>query len=244
MLQLVKHLKGHSGATVSLYKENNEYYVIKENYARARESVGLLRDLPFPTPTVYEVSDNRVVMEYINGLDMKTYLEAADTNQIDMLVDFLSEYITYCLNNSVMYDYNQEVLLKKQSIKKHINLEKLNFNTNLNKSIIHGDLTLENILFYNNQFYFIDANPTDLDSIVFDVNKLRQDLDCLWFVRNEKNQLHFKIICAKIKEKLEKRFPDLFDDKIFIFMLSRILPYTKDRVTKNFLKKEINKLWQ
>lgn len=244
MLQLVKHLKGHSGATVSLYKEDSEYFVIKENYARARESVDLLNALPFPTPTVYEVSDNRIVMEYINGLDIKTYLEAADTNQIEMLVDFLSEYITYCLNNSVMYDYNQEVLSKKQSIKKHINLEKLNFNTNLNKSIIHGDFTLENILYYNNQFYFIDANPTDLDSIVFDVNKLRQDLDCLWFVRNEKNQLHFKIICAKIKEKLEKRFPDLFDDKIFIFMLSRILPYTKDRVTKNFLKKEINKLWQ
>lgn len=243
-MQLVKHLKGHSGATVSLYRENHEYYVVKENYGRAMESVDLLRALPFPTPAVYEVSDSRIVMEYINGLDMKSYLEAADNNQIDKLVEFLSEYICFCIKNSTVHDYKKEVIRKKKSLKKHINLDSLTFDTMLNKSIIHGDLTLENILYYNNQFYFIDANPTELDSVIFDVNKLRQDLDSLWFVRNEKNQLHFRIVCTKIKRMLHERFPNLFNDDIFIFMLSRILPYTKDIKTKNFLKKEIDNLWQ
>ncbi len=243
-MQLVKHLKGHSGALVSLYREKQEYYVVKENYAKAMESVRLLRALPFPTPIVYEVSESRIVMQHINGLDMKSYLEAADNNKIDKLVHFLSEYISYCIKNSTTYDYDEEVRHKKESLKKYINLDNLSFDTILNKSIIHGDLTLENILYYNNQFYFIDANPTELDSVLFDVNKLRQDLDSLWFVRNEKNQLHFKIVCSKIKSKLEERFPGIFNDKIFIFMLSRILPYTKDIKTKSFLKKEIDKLWQ
>lgn len=243
-MQLVKHLKGHSGATVSLYRQKEEYYVVKENYHKATESVRLLDALPFPTPRVYEVSESRIVMQYINGLDMKSYLETANNNEIEKLVDFLSEYISFCIENSSMYDYDKEVKDKKNLLKKHINLHDLSFDTFLNKGIIHGDLTLENILYYNNQFYFIDANPTELDSIFFDVNKLRQDLDSLWFVRNEKNLLHFRIVCAKIKSKLQERFAHIFNDKIYIFMLSRILPYTKDQKTKRFLEKEINKLWQ
>jgi len=96
MLKFVKHLKGHSGATVSLYEEDNEYFVVKENYAKARESVEILNALPFPTPYVYEVTDDKIVMEYINGQDMASYLESATEKDVEKLIDFITEYIEWC----------------------------------------------------------------------------------------------------------------------------------------------------
>lgn len=242
-MQLVKHLKGHSGANVSLYCDGSAQYVIKDNYVKARESVALLNNLPFYTPEVYEVTNDRIVMEYLNGIDMKTYLFNADNASIDKLINFISSYIDYCISVSVKYDFVNEIQEKKTNLKRYIDLSELSFNTKLPQSIIHGDFTLDNIMYYKDKFYLIDANPTELNSIYFDINKLCQDLDCLWFVRNETNKLHFKLICTKIKQQLLSKYPDIFDNNIIIFMLSRILPYTTDDKTRNFLTKEIDKLW-
>ena len=245
-MHLVKHLKGHSGATVSLYKDQDTYKVVKENYNKARESVEILRSLPFSTPAVYEVTDNKIVMEYISGQDMASYLLSASEREINNLIEFLSNYINWCLDNSEQYNFNYELLDKIESIGKHINLsfliDKLNFE--MPRSIIHGDFTLENIMFANDKFYLIDANPTALNSIYFDANKLRQDIDALWFVRKEKNKLHYRIVCEKISKELKKRFNFMQNDDIMTLMLARILPYCKDSFTSNFLTKEIEKIWQ
>ena len=245
MPHLVKHLKGHSGATVSLYTENGEYYVAKENYAKSRESSCLLMSLPFDTPHVYKVSDTSITMEYVNGLDMATYLERADTEGVDKLIDFLSSYIQWCLDNSEMYSFKEEVTNKINSLGRYVNLSFFinELSKPMPKSLIHGDFTLENIIYANDKFYFIDANPTDLNSIYFDANKLRQDLDCLWFVRNRKNKVHHRIVCNRISETLKERFTFMRNDTIMILMLSRILPYTTDPDTEDFLIREIEKLW-
>ena len=103
---------------------------------------------------------------------------------------------------------------------------------------------MSNILFYKDQFYLIDANPTDINSIEFDANKLRQDLDCLWFVRNQNKNLTYKIVCDKISNHLKNKWEFMRNDYILIFMLIRILPYCSDEFTKQFLITEINKLWQ
>jgi RIO-like serine/threonine protein kinase len=110
--------------------------------------------------------------------------------------------------------------------------------------LVHGDFTLENILFYNNKFYFIDANPTDINAIEFDVNKIRQDLECLWFVRNESDIITYKIVCDKINFHLKNKWEFMNNNYILILMLLRILPYCTEDTTQNFLIKEINKLWQ
>ena len=245
-MHLVKRLKGHSGATVSLLRDGDEYKVLKENYAKAKESVEILKSLPFNTPEVYKVSEDKILMEYINGQDMKSYLLGASQKDIDKLVDFLSNYIEWCLENSTNVDFYEQVYSKVMTLGEHINISNILKDkwSDIPQSTIHGDFTLENIMYANGKFYFIDANPTDLNSIYFDANKLRQDLDCLWFVRNEKNKLHYKIICNKISEKLKKRFPFMQKDNIMVLMLSRILPYTKDSDTKDFLYKEIEKIWQ
>ena len=245
-MHLVKHLKGHSGATVSLYKDDEGYKVVKENYSKARESVDILNALPFNTPKIYEVTDDKIVMEYINGQDMASYLESATEEDVEKLIEFITEYINWCLNNSQYVDFYEPVLAKVLDLGKEINLsfilkEKW---SNIPMSLIHGDFTLENIMYSNGKFYLIDANPTNLNSVYFDANKLRQDIDSLWFVRHKKNKLHYKIVCDKISKKLKKRFNFMQNDTIMILMLSRILPYTKDNFTKNFLLEELQKLWQ
>lgn len=245
-MRLVKPLKGHSGAQVSLYVEDNEYFVVKENYSKARESVAILNALPFPTPHIYEVTDDKIVMEYINGQDMASYLESATEEDIEKLINFLTEYIQWCLDNSKNVDFYESVLAKVLDLGKYINLSFLLKEkwSDIPQSVIHGDFTLENIMYSDGKFYLIDANPTNLNSIYFDANKLRQDIDCLWFVRHKNNKLHYKIVCEKISKKLKKRFNFMQNDTIMILMLSRILPYTKDNFTKNFLLEELEKLWQ
>ena len=245
-MHLVKHLKGHSGATVSLYKDNTTYKVVKENYSKARESVNILESLPFNTPKVYEVTDDKIVMEYINGQDMASYLLSATDKDVDKLIDFLSEYISWCLDNSEHLDFYESVASKVLSLGRDINLNYiLNEEwSNMPYSTIHGDFTLENIIYANNKFYLIDANPTELKSVYFDAEKLRQDIDCLWFVRKEKNKLHYRIVCEKISKELKKRFNFMQNDTIMVLMLARILPYCKDNFTRNFITKEIQKIWQ
>ena len=242
-MHLVKHLKGHSGATVSLYKDNTTYKVVKENYSKARESVDILESLPFNTPKVYEVTDDKIVMEYINGQDMASYLLSATDKDVDKLIEFLSEYISWCLDNSEYLDFYEPLLSKVTSLKDYINISDILKEewSDIPCSTIHGDFTLENIMYANNKFYLIDANPTNLNSIYFDANKLRQDIDCLWFVRKEKNKLHYKIVCEKISNELKKRFNFMQNDTIIVLMLARILPYCKDDFTKNFITKEIEK---
>lgn len=244
-MHLVKHLKGHSGAQVSLYTKDNEYFVVKENYAKARQSAAILESLPFPTPHVYELTDDKIVMEYINGQDMASYLESADDEAVEKLIDFLSSYIQWCLDNSEMYSFREEVANKIFHIGHCINLNHCQeeLSVEMPRSIIHGDFTLENIMYANDQFYFIDANPTELNSIYFDANKLRQDIDALWFVRNREDKVHHKIVCNKISKRLKKQFDFMRNDTIMILMLARILPYTKDIETEDFLMKEIDKLW-
>ena len=245
-MQLVKHLKGHSGATVSLYKDNDTYKVIKDNYDKAEQSVDILKRLPFNTPDVYEVTSNKIVMEYINGMDIATYLTRADNSDVDKLIDFLSEYINWCLDNSTNVDFFEPLSQKIYSLVQYIDLSSLLTEkwSDIPQSLIHGDFTLENILYSNNKFYFIDANPTNLNSIWFDANKLRQDIDSLWFVRNKKPSLELKLNCSRISKELKKRFTFMQKDYIMVLMLSRILPYTIDKKTDEFLRKDIKKIWQ
>lgn len=239
-MEIVKHFNGHSGANIKLCKKHNKYFVVKDNYKNAKKSVDILSNIPFPTPEVYKVTDSEIVMEYLNCQDMSQYIETADNNKILKLVDFISSYIEYCLENSRTYNFSYEIEIKKNTLSKYYLPKWIDFDSTMPKSIIHGDLTLENILYANNRFYFIDANPTNLNSIKFDVNKLQQDIKCLWFVRNKKNNIHYKINCNKIRHELYSRYPSLFDNNIAAFMLARILPYTTNKVTWDFLVKEID----
>lgn len=245
---MIYKLKGHSGANVFLYK--NEI-VFKVNYKKAEESAKILEELPINTPKVYYSENNTLIMEYLNGEDMITYLSSPSKKRVDKLIDFCINYFDYCLDNSVEYNFYNEVLEKLEKISLGLNgikidkvidyIKRNNRLSILPRSIIHGDFTLDNIIYYKDDFYLIDANPTELNSIVFDANKLLQDLDKYWFLfrSNNLDNRGIKLVCNKISKILKERYNFLKEKWYLDFMLCRILPYCTDLNTINFLHKNI-----
>ena len=108
---------------------------------------------------------------------------------------------------------------------------------------VHGDFTLENILFKDGNFYLIDANFTSINSLEYDGCKILQDLDCFWFIRDQQIKNNYTTSCNYISNQLKARWEFLTDNYILAFMLMRILPYCTEESTEDFLYKEINKLW-
>ena len=85
------------------------------------------------------------------------------------------------------------------------------------------------------------ASTIEYDSYVFDLAKLRQDLECGWFIRSE--SVYYT---AKLK-MISDAFADIENfnnDYLLILMLMRVLPYTSNDSDKNFVENEIRKLWK
>lgn len=242
MKSIIKDLKGHSGATVSLYDNNT---VVKNGFKKSRESAYILEALPFNTPKIYDVTDSSIVMEYINGDDIASFLEHNGNEGIDLLIKFIEKYFDWCLNNAIAYNFEKELGDKSIEIGGVINIlgliKKMNYK--MPQSAIHGDFTFDNIIHKDGEFYLIDANPTDLNSIYFDGSKLRQDIDGYWFLRKRDDRINFKTACLNISEHLKYEYEFMNDNTLYCFMLSRILPYCKDEETTIFLTTELKKIW-
>ena len=193
-------------------------------------------------------------MEYVNGIEIKQYLNSYNEKKISNLSNFINNYFKKIKKNTIKYDYSNEIENKLRDISKVIKKDKLIFRLNdlnlkmpklLNKSFIHGDFTFDNIINVNEKFFLIDITPTNLDAIEFDYNKLMQDIKSMWFVRNSQNKLDYQIICQMILDNIDKEINRMYNRYINIFMLLRILPYTKKNfIDENFLYAEINKLWK
>jgi hypothetical protein len=78
---------------------------------------------------------------------------------------------------------------------------------------------------------------------VFDVAKLRQDLECKWFLRYSDAKLDFKL--QNIQDTLREYYPDAFNDNVLILMLLRVYLHTKEGdFEREFILREINRLWK
>jgi tRNA A-37 threonylcarbamoyl transferase component Bud32 len=200
------------------------------------------KQLPFPTPEIIRLEQNAILMEYIPGMGIKQYLTYANKSDIDKLISFLIDYIDYVLANSYNYDFTEQVTIKHLDLKQYVDIDHhiAVMPKQLSRGPIHGDFTLENIIFYRGRFYFIDMHWTELNSVYFDANKLRQDLNGFWFVR-EDSKINYVSACEMIYSTLKQKFGNLFNDSIYAFMLARILPYCKRDLEKNLVLSEIKK---
>jgi hypothetical protein len=238
-------ITGRSGSSVYLARQRNQIGVYKTKIKNVKDIVHACSALPFKTPKIYSYTDTTIFMEYISGISIRTYLETATVTDLDRLVNYISSYFDFCLNSSTENkDYKDLILDKHDTIASLCNEDlTYKFNYVLPNSPIHGDFTFDNLLYYNNDFYMIDISPTVFDSVYFDANKLRQDLTGLWFVRNYNNKANYRLSCNYIYDKLKHNYPYIFDDNIYKFMLSRILPYCVNyKEDYDFIMKEINRL--
>lgn len=244
----IKTFYGHSGSFISL-KENDAFgkYIYKQyNVARNVERLSALSNV-VNVPQIYEANDDMLKMEYIHGLDMKTYLKFNDTRR---LLDFITTSMNIFRKNEMLKDYGpvyEQALdwMKEQSIfpftKKNL-IEKLP--KTLPQSNYHGDMTLENIIQRTDgEFFFIDAVTVPYDSWIFDIAKLRQDLECKWFLRKDNIMLDAKL--KDLQSKILAIYPEANNDYLLIAMLLRVFLHCQPgSLEYNFIVKEVYRLWK
>lgn len=108
----------------------------------------------------------------------------------------------------------------------------------------HGDLTLENIIVSNNDLYLIDFLDSFYDSWQIDIAKILQDIEIFWHYRKDKMDNNLFIRLLVLKRILLKKLIKIKDGEkiiesiyhILLLNLLRILPYTKDESTYDFLQ--------
>ncbi len=238
-----------------LYKKNSKFFVEKKT--KISEDINniykiLSKDLNIAK--IISTKPNAIIMEYINGIEIKQLLNSYNEKKIINLSNYINSYFKIIKKNSIKYDFTKEINNKIKKLSMVINKNKLIFDLNdlfikipkvLNRSHIHGDFTFDNMIYAQDKFYLIDVSPTNLNAVEFDYNKLMQDIKFMWFVRNSYNKLNYQIICQKIFENIDMETNRMYNRYINIFMLLRILPYAqKNNKDKNFLYNNINKLWK
>ena len=245
----VKTLSGHSGSEIYLMQDENLFVRKVGNTRRNVERLTTLWEAGFPVPQILRINDDSFDMEYIHGLDMKSYLIANNTRQLEIFLhQVLDNFKNNCIDSHFDYtpvyekklawmDTTTEVFpfTKQQLIDK---LPKI-----LPKTMYFGDLTLENIIHADTGFYLIDAVTIEYDSYIFDIAKLRQDLECRWFLRYEGTRIGSKLVT--IQKRLLNLYPQANNDCLLILMLLRVfLHTTKGDYEYDFIMKEIKRLWK
>lgn len=244
----LKELKGYSGSRVLLVENNNQLFVRK--FGQNDRNIERLIDLKsygIDVPTIIDIRDDYYDMEYIPNLDIKTYLSKNPTVN---LIDFLS-FIIEKFKSSGSTNLTDFTPVYYNKLSKY-NFQNLPFTMEelidklpkeLPVTMYHGDLTLENLLYNTktNGFFLIDPLTTEYNSYVFDLAKLKQDVICKWFIRNDNFYLNTKL--NVINDALAK-FDYYNNDYLLILMLLRVLPYTKSIEDSSFILEWIKKLWK
>lgn len=246
--KILKELKGHSGNKIYLLESDNEFYVhksgdVKRNVERLQDLFREFYDVPFILNTDGETFMD---MEYVHGLDMKEYLKM---NTINKLAGFIIDTLNKFAKDAVLYDYTGVYHQKLDWVDSATDLpfSKDELITRLPKELprsqYHGDFTLENLMFSEDKFIMIDAVTIEYDSYIFDIAKLRQDLECKWFLRDDTLKLDVKL--RNLQDKILERFPLAKNDYILILMLLRVYRHTQPGDSNHqFIMKEINRLWK
>jgi RIO-like serine/threonine protein kinase len=245
-METVKELQGFSGSRIYLMKDNSRLFVRKiGNVKRNYERLNFLSSHNFSVPKIYNYEHDVLDLEYIHGLDMKKYLQS---NDINLLKKFIFDTLDAFAQHSVVKDYTEVYQNKLQWIDRNPDLPFTKLQlidrlpAQLPSSIYHGDLTLENILYSNGQFYMIDGAFVEYDSYVFDIAKMRQDLECKWFLRQSDLKIDIKV--QNLQTEIFKRYPIANDNYLLILMLLRVLAHARDKFNYDFLIREIKRLWK
>lgn len=246
MDRILKELKGHSGSQVFLCENEWRRYIRKVgNVERNAERLQALHRI-VPVPKVYFYNGEILDMEYIHGTDMKNYLL---NNSAFRLTSFLVNQLSYFSRYTVPKDYTSvyEEWLNNFDKEWEFPFTQAELLDKLPKiipqSTYHGDMTLENIIHTGAEFYFIDPVTVPFDSYIFDIAKLRQDIECGWFLRYDNLRLETKLL--SIKETIMTEFPEADNDYILILMLLRVFRHCeKNTAEYDFIMREVNRLWK
>lgn len=223
--EFIKHLNGHSGCGLNLYKQNGVLFLRKDSgtpdYNRRLKKQYIKQNkfslLGIKTPKVFNYGHEDGLfyfdMEFLNGITLAEYMANIKIKEINTLVSLLFKSLPVQTSQKNIYAdpiFKKKICqIKKQlrpSDKEALNaiqiLENFDF-SDVPFSYCCGDLTLENIMLDDNkQIYLIDFLDSFYDSWMIDVAKLLQDLELHWSYRHQDIDFNLAMRLAVAKEAL------------------------------------------
>lgn len=186
-------------------------------------------------------------MEYIFGHQPFDVFISGTKTEIDNFIKYLNNYFNFLFTSSIqnvdIYYFKSENINKLNSLNdKSDYKEFINYLiyvvSNLEskifiKSECHGDFTIANMIYYNNNIYLIDFLDSFINSPVVDLVKLKQDLYHNWSLLNsnytDQEFYRARQISMFIWEKLKIKYSDYINTPEFKIIEAinflRIEPY-------------------
>lgn len=259
-------IKGHSGCSINikdglLVKSTKDTDYPKDRLVAQIEKQKLfyeiISDKQLLVPRVVKEDFSggySVYMQYFRCSNIVQYLHRAGKSDLDALAKSLCDLVDFCINKCALVTVDKHLLINKfRSIQTPSGMTEkfesyLDDEITIPIGICHGDLTLSNVLIKpeSNNFVIIDFLDSFIESPIVDIAKIRQDTKHGWssFIYPEQ---HDKIKTTLSLEYLDNKFVEHFKKyefykhyELFQFMnLVRILPYSKQTKTSNFLMEQI-----
>ena len=261
-------LTGHSGCKIYLMEDENRRHFVRKfskniNYNERLklqcEKQKNFHNLMIQAPKVISCGKNEeglfyFDMEYVHGITLAEYIKRIKVNEIQEIVNILTQQMKHF--NYRGYEDNSKIFCNKiEDLYKKINnplmrtgldiLSEHNWK-NFPHTFCHGDLTLENIIICQGNFYFIDFLDSFYDCFILDVATLLQDVQCMWYYRFEKDlDVNVKIRLMIFRDLLLKKMSayNISKDDILcalLLKLIRIYPYANDETTIEFLNRNVD----
>jgi len=244
---VVTKFKGFSKSHVMLIENSfSKRFVRKrKNVQRNHDKMKELASHGFNVPKIINMRNDTLDMEYISGIDMKTFILRHDVKLLaNSIIETVDRFKYTSKSKNYANTYQEQLALIDcselpfTSDELYIRLPK-----DLPQSLCHGDFTLENLLYSNGKFYMIDTVTGPYDSWVFDIAKMRQDIDGHWFLRDGKTELTVQL--KILHDILESAFAIAFDNNLYILMLLRVYRHCKVGTTEHrLILEEIKRLWK
>jgi len=265
-------LAGHSGCKLEIQKRGQNYVVIKTSKDKAynlrllqqSKKQGEFTHTTFLAPKVLSSSYDKqglftFSMEYINGFTLAEHLQQVNAAAIPSIAGLFSTFIPvrYIFDPDAKGAYQEKITelqgkiaAPNSSIRNALQrLSQHDWRYTM-QSYCHGDLTLENIIYKDNELYLIDFLDSFYDSWMQDFGKLLFDLESQWSYRgtivDENILARISIFKNLLLERLSKlpHGREIVREIYYHSLLHalRIVPYTKDPETLERLNVSISGL--
>lgn len=248
-------LIGHSGCYLHLTDDNR---VVKTSNTLAynkrlelqAKKQSEFRNKLIKTPEIlsqeYVAGFYSFTMNYIPGRTLAAKLTSEPIFDTIRYLDKLISFIQSNLDNQEGLEEKKVILEKFKSIQTNHELPKyiskwiisVIDTIKIPKGYCHGDLTLENIIVFNDDIYLIDFLDSYIMTPFQDVSKLFQEVYGLWSFRNNLQLNYLTVVRLNhIKKRIISQLNLSRNDLITVDLLTvmnfvRIIPYTKDEILK------------
>jgi len=258
----LKELRGHSGCHVFLCEREDTRFVKKISgtpgyFQRLEQQMIKQREFEhdwIKKPSVYEFGTENdrfyFTMEYVNGVQLSTFIARNTVREIDPIIDQLLTFIKSNTSEATT-DFAVPVSEKLWSISSHgaFRIDRyiqycLAFDWSaIPTGYCHGDLTFENILVHQSNLYFIDFLDSFIQTPYLDLSKLLLDILVFWSWRLEKRRPFIKnaYLYDMVLSRLESREVEIVR-RLLVLNLLQILPYANANGNALFVQEALDHL--